>query len=269
MVVKKVIKKAVEKKTITKKTENDLIKFTDDEKTMYYKILCVGRTKTGKTFFAGSFPRPFVINTDKGLATLKSKNIPYLTIERMTAENMGNDSILSSWVEVRQILNDLRYQEGKYWEAVEKYKPGTIILDSVSALSDLMEAEVIANPPDKKDRSDTLFLSDYNIIQRRLFSILDMFRELPYHVVATAGIDITQDEMQRILENPHATGSKLGPQIPHFFDEVYYHEYNKEKKVWTLTPVATKRFPHGGSRYGLEMTVFENPTFDKMKKYFK
>lgn len=261
---------AVAKKPSSKALEiNSKVKFSDAPGELKVKALLVGRAKTGKTTFAGTFPKPFFINTDKGMVSLKGKNIPYITIERMTEENKKNPDYLTRWLDVRQILVDLKMQEGEYWEGLASYKPETIVLDSISALSDLMEAEIICDPPDKKDRSDTLFLSDYNIIQRRMFSLIDLLRELPYHVIATSGIDVSQDELGRMLENPSATGNKLGPKIPHFFDEVYYHEYDKDNKVWTLTPVQSKRFPHGGSRVGLEMKTYNNPSFDMFKKFYK
>lgn len=255
--------------TVTKATKPEpkgLVNFTS--KIDNIKALLVGRSGTGKTHFSGSFPKPFFINTDKGMATLMDKNIPFVTIERMTEDNRNDENALTSWKDVWDVVQGFKTKSGAIYEELKKagYIPETIVLDSISSLSDLLEVEVIVNPPDKKDRSDTLFLSDYNIIQRRLYSILDALRELDTHVVATAGIDLSQDEVGRMLENPAATGNKLGPRIPHFFDEVYYHSYDDKAKVWRLTPIQTSRFPHAKSRLGLEFQPIDNPTFEKVTK---
>lgn len=255
-------------KTTTKKTtakKPSLIKFSSDNE--FDKVLCCGRSKTGKTFFACSYPKPFVINVDKGLATVRDKKIPYIDIERMTEDNMNDRDSLCRYTDILQIIKDIKYKEGKYWDMLEAegYVPETIVLDSISAMSDLFEAEITTKPPDGKARNETLQIQDYNLIQRRIFSLIDICREMPYHFVATTGIEVKQNERGSFLENPLATGSKLGPQIPHFFDEIYYHEYDPESNVWTLTPVQSKRFPHAGTRKGLEMTVYKNPTYEKIK----
>ena len=263
--------KAKATSTTSKKTAeaSSLLRFSGDSQTRVSALLC-GRSKAGKTKFACSFPKPFVINTDKGLATVKKENVPFYQIERMTPENKSDKSVLKSWVDVHKILHDLKYQEGPYWEPLAEagYMPETIVLDSVSSLSDLLEAEIIADPPNEKDRNDALQLQDYNIIQRRLFSILDLGRELPYNWICTVGIDMDKDDLGKMIENPSATGSKLGPKIPHFFDEVYYHFYDKEKGKWVLSPLQTRYFPHSGSRHYLGEMI-ENPLYSKVKKYYE
>jgi hypothetical protein len=254
------------KTTTTKKKAASMIQFSSDNN--FDRVLSCGRAKTGKTFFACSYPKPFVINCDKGLATVRDKKIPYVTVERMDDENKNDRDRLTRYKDLLQIVRDLKYQEGKYWDMLEeaKYVPETIVLDSLSAMSDLMEAEVMISPPDGKDRKEQLQIQDYGLIQRRIFGLVDILRESPYHVVCTIGIDLRQSDTGSFLDQPLATGSKLGPQLPHFFDEVYLHEYDRDKEQWTLTPVQSKRFPFAGSRKGLDMKMFYNPTFDKLKK---
>lgn len=253
---------ATTKKPVKK---SSIIKMSSDNP--YDRVFSCGRAKSGKTYFACTYPKPLVINTDKGLATVRDKNIPYIDIVRMTEENKNDRDVLCRYSDVLQIIKDLKYQEGKYWEEMESvgYVPETIIIDSISAMSDLMEAEIIIKPPDGKGRNEILQIQDYNLIQRRMLSIIDMCREMPYHFVATAGLDLKQDERGAFLDNPLATGAKLGPQIPHYFDEVYLHEYDRDKKKWTLTPMQSKRFPYAGTRKGLKMVTFDNPTYEDLK----
>lgn len=247
-------------------TNSSLIKFSGDTK--YDRVLCCGRAKTGKTYFACSYPKPFVLNFDKGLATVRDKNIPYIDVVRMTDDNKRDRSVLCRYKDILQVIRDIKYQEGDYWDMLKKakYVPETIVLDSLSAMSDLMEAEIMLNPPDNKPRNEALQIQDYGLIQRRIFGLIDIAREMDYHFICTIGIELRQDEMNTFLENPLATGAKLGPQLPHFFDEVYYHEYDRKKEVWTLTPMQSKRFPHAGTRKGLNMRTYENPTYSQLKR---
>jgi hypothetical protein len=135
----------------------------------------------------------------------------------------------------------------------------------------MMEEEIILNPPDGKDRDETLWISDYNIIGRRLLGIVDMARELPYNFIATAGIDRVKDDVGAVLEAPMASGNKLGPKIPHTFDDVYLTEQVNDKNdvFWALTPLQTKRFNFSGSRLGLPMKKYKNPTYEKLLPYYE
>lgn len=245
------------------------IKWTDTDAVKYKRILLCGPSKTGKTYFAGSFPKPIIINTDKGTATLSDLHAPYFDIEWPTAKNKSRP-----WLEVRKILKSMQNREGSYWdELVEAgYEPETVVLDSISALSDMMEEEIILYPPDGKEREETLWISDYNIIGRRLLGIVDLAKELPYNFIATAGVDRVKDDVGAILEAPMASGNKLGPRIPHAFDDVYLTEMvggDKEDAFWSLTPLQSKRFNFSGSRLGLPMKKFKNPTYEKLRKYYE
>jgi hypothetical protein len=172
-------------------------------------------------------------------------------------------------------MQNLRNQEGEYWEELQEagYVPETVVLDSLTALSDIFEAEITMYPPDGKDRDEALQIQDYNIIQRRLFALLDIGREMPYHFIVTAGVDLDKDALGKMIENPAATGNKLGARVPHFFDEVYLleKEGGDEKNPdvhWLLTPAQTKRFFHSGSRWGLPIQYYKNPTYEKLSKYY-
>lgn len=246
------------------------LKWTDDEQVMKQRILLCGRAKTGKTFLSATWPKPLFLNSDKGTATLRDKRVPFWDIDRPTE---GNN--VKPYKMMRKMLLNLRNQEGEYWEELKEadYTPETIVLDSLTALSDIFEAEITMYPPDGKDRGEALQIQDYNIIQRRLFALLDIGRELPYHFIVTAGVDLDKDELGKMIENPAATGNKLGARVPHFFDEVYLleKEGGDEKNPdahWLLTPAQTKRFFHSGSRWGLPIQYYKNPTYEKLSKYY-
>jgi hypothetical protein len=228
--------------------------------------LC-GKAKKGKTYFAGTCPHPFFLDTDQGTLTVSDNHIPKM---KFTREKFASGE--QGYMTVNKAIGDLREKDGPVWEALEKanYVPKTVVLDSASALSDLMEVELIAHPPTEKGRDGTtLQLQDYNIIQRRLFGIIDNLRSIPYIVVVTMGIDIELDDMNRLIENPSATGKKLGPKIPHFFDDIFKCDYDTKKEVWTMSPVATRSFEHAGSRKSaIPMKVFENPSWDTFSKYY-
>jgi hypothetical protein len=258
------------RKTVTKPSSeetNPLLDWTDNEEVNHPRILLCGKPKKGKTHFIGTCPKPFIIDTDHGTLSIAQKHIPRYKLYRHKFES-GDQSYMT----VNNIIADLREKRGPVWEALEqaKYVPETIALDSASALSDLMEVGIVNHPPNGKDRDGiTLTLPDYNIIQRRLFGIIDNLKSLPYMVVVTMGIDVELDEFNRLIESPSATGRKLGPKLPHFFDDIFKCDYDEKKEVWTMSPVATKQFEHAGTRNeGIPLKVYENPSWDTFSKYY-
>jgi hypothetical protein len=263
---KKPATKPEAKPTETKKS-SPIIQWTDAEANAKPKILSCGKSKAGKTFFAGSFPKPLFLNTDKGTTTLRKLKIPFVTFVRCD-QNIEEPLVSGRYGTIMRMIDQIGRKEAPFDFDFE-----TVVLDSISAMSDLLEVEAVEFPASTKGRDKTdeaLQLQDYNIIQRKLFAILDRLRELPYNVVVVTELDYVEEEASgRMIWNPAATGKKIGPRIPHFFDEVYYHRYDDKGKRWTLTPVQDRSFPHGGSRFGVPMEEVENPNYAGLKKYYK
>ena len=58
-------------------------------------------------------------------------------------------------------------------------------------------------------------------MQEQMSDIIRAFRDLPgRHVLMTAKLEKTQDEMGRVLYSPSMPGNKTGQALPYFFDEV-------------------------------------------------
>lgn len=245
------------------------LSFSDDKKQLTVKVLLCGKPKTGKTYFAGSFPKPIILNTDKGTTTLRGKHIPIVTIDRV--DTMSKATLKdTAFQRMLSYADQFGEGEGDLIDALGTYEPETIVIDSLSQLSVLLEVDVLTFPPNNKERGGELQIQDYKTVQNRMLKIIDRFRELPYNIVCTSGIDLITSQDERWVENPMASGNKLGPQIPHHFDEVYRMMYDGKKNQWELRVAQSTRFEHSGSRYGVPMDEsFTNPTYDDLKQYYK
>jgi len=241
------------------------------------RVLLAGGPKTGKTRFAASFPNPVFIDTDRGMKSIAKPRPPAFVISRR--EPTSGPDELTSYRDVRDIISNLIYKDGPYWDALQSigYEPKTLVLDSLSSLSDICEVEIIADPAvlgsktEAKTHGEALQLADYNIIQRRIFGILDLARQLPINFVVTTGVTFTQDDKGILREQPNLTGNKLGPSVPHFFDDVFYMYQEREGNeiLYYADNRPTRTWAHSGTRFGVPKDAFKFPTYDDFKPYYE
>ena len=155
------------------------------------KILVYGQAGAGKTSLIKTLPNPIVLSAEGGLLSIQDADLPYLEIASM-------DDLREAWVW-------LGTDEGRGYESVA--------LDSISEI-----AEVCLNA-EKKATKDPR--QAYGAMQEQMADIIRAFRDLPgRHVLMTAKLEKSQDEMGRILYAPSMPGNKTGQSLPYFFDEV-------------------------------------------------
>ena len=167
------------------------LKSTSDLSGNGVKALVYGQAGAGKTTLSATMPHPVILSAEGGLLSIKDSGIPYLEISTMS---------------------DL-------WEAYEWLTEGggteyeSVVLDSISEI-----AEVCLNS-EKKSNKDPR--AAYGAMAEQMADIIRAFRDLPNkHVLMTAKVEKTQDEMGRVLYAPSMPGNKTGQSLPYFFDLV-------------------------------------------------
>lgn len=156
------------------------------------KVLVYGQAGAGKTTLITTLPNPIVLSAEGGLLSIQDANLPYLEIGNMETLKEAYEWLLGS-------------SEAKSFESVA--------LDSISEI-----AEVVLNY-EKKVAKDPR--QAYGSMQEQMADIIRAFRDLPNrHVLMTAKLEKTQDEMGRVLYAPSMPGNKTGQALPYFFDEV-------------------------------------------------
>jgi phage nucleotide-binding protein len=155
------------------------------------KLLVYGQAGAGKTSLIKTLPSPIVLSAEGGLLSIQDADLPYIEIASM-------DDLREAWTW-------LNTDEGMAYQSVA--------LDSISEI-----AEVCLNA-EKKATKDPR--QAYGAMQEQMADIIRAFRDLPgRHVLMTAKLEKSQDEMARILYAPSMPGNKTGQSLPYFFDEV-------------------------------------------------
>jgi phage nucleotide-binding protein len=156
------------------------------------KLLVYGQAGAGKTSLIPTLPSPIVLSAEGGLLSIQDAELPYLEITTMA-----------------------ELQEAYKWlsESAEAAQFESVAIDSISEI-----AEVVLNY-EKKINKDPR--AAYGSMQEQMADIIRVFRDLPSkHVLMTAKLEKTQDEMGRVLYAPSMPGNKTGQSLPYFFDEV-------------------------------------------------
>ena len=220
----------------------------------YKRCLIYGFAGSGKTHFAGTWPNPFFIDTDRGGLTLRNQDIPYVTIEK---GERAYDIITS-------IFKALKEGAAPF----DELQPKTLVIDSVTALGEMMLYETMKFPaPGQLPKDPTKSKPEwdhYNALGARLQDIFTLAKDLPCNVVVTAGVKLERDEiLGSFIGKPQIVGG-YRTQIAHDFDEEYYlhSEGEGEKAKYYLFPYSWKYF-EGKSRWGFKQRI-ENPTYEKL-----
>ncbi len=152
-------------------------------------VLVYGQAGSGKTSLIPTMPTPVVISSEGGLLSIAGSAIPYVEV--------------SSMDELRDVYQWLLdSDESKQFESVA--------IDSISEV-----AEVCLGT-EKKSNKDPR--AAYGEMQTTMAEVIRSFRDLPRHVLMTAKLEKSQDEMGRMLYAPSMPGNKTGQALPYFFD---------------------------------------------------
>ena len=162
----------------------------------HFRCLLYGRTGIGKTTLLGTAPKPFVIATEAGLAPLSNLDIPYKLITKSS--------------ELREL-----------WVTLKDSSRETVCIDSLTALSDLVLAEI------EHELGVENAMTTYPILRTRLLKIINGYLKLPKHVIMTA--TETRADGKPVL--PSVIGGKLCEDLARLFDFVQFMDWSKDDKV--------------------------------------
>lgn len=165
--------------------------------------LVYGQSGAGKTHLIGTFPDPYIVDTDYGLETLVGKDIEfdefYVRVGEANAREM--------WPAILAKVDEFK----------EDPPHATLAVDSLSTLMDVAMAHVLS----KAGRS-TMQLQDYNPLYDEIIKLVVKLRRVPVNVLVTAHEETVRDENTgRLMVIPLVAGNKLSPKLPLFFNNIY------------------------------------------------
>jgi hypothetical protein len=199
------------------------------------KCLLYGGSGTGKTPALGTAPSPIIISAESGLLSLRSQNLPF--------------------IEIKSYANLL---EAYQWclQSTEARQFYTLCLDSISEVM-----EVLLNEEKRKSRDPR---KAYGELLDQGLQIARSFRDMKNKaVIIVAKEEYVKDEsIGAMLYQPMLPGSKLGPQLPYFFDETFQMLVGKDAQQKDVRYFRTKRtFQHVARDRSGRLDEFEPANF--------
>ncbi len=164
----------------------------------YIKALIYGASGSGKTYFGGtaiadSNEDVLFLSAEGGLLSIKDKKPKYVEIKSKM-----------DLVEAYNYLNN------------EKHPYKTVILDSITEISNIVKSEI------EKKEGHTMQLQDWGKLKSDLINIFRKFRDLPMNVVLLAqeAYITDEDKIRKIV--PSLDGKGATSALPYFMDIVGY-----------------------------------------------
>lgn len=231
------------------------IAYTHEAGDSKIRVLAFGKAGTGKTVFASTFPSPFFIDADKGLRSIRGKEIPHVQINR-------GEKVFGV---VLDILRTIRRKEPPF----DSIPVETIVIDSGTALADMILYESMrfpaTNRPPKDPNNEKAEFDHWGEVLNRMQTITRYIRDAGLHVIMTAGERLDKDEVRgSFIGYPDIPGS-YRTKIAHEFDEVLYFETKGVgEKMKYLVHTTPYLYFEGKSRTGNLSSIVESPTFEKL-----
>jgi len=155
------------------------------------KMLVYGAAGTGKTCLIPTLPSPVILSAEGGLLSISDQNIPFIEVKSM---------------------DTLREAYAWLTESEEAKQFASVAIDSISEIAEVC----LGN--EKKVNKDPR--AAYGEMQTTMAEAIRSFRDLPKHVLMTAKLEKSQDELGRMLYSPSMPGNKTGQALPYQFDIV-------------------------------------------------
>jgi len=164
------------------------------------KMLIYGVSGVGKTTLCATAPQPIILSAEAGLLSLRKFQIPVIEI---------------------RTVDDLTEAHRWCQQAAEARQFATVCIDSITEIGEVVLANAKRQVKDPRQA--------YGELIEKMMTTIKAFRDLQgKHVYMAAKAEPVKDEMTGVVRYMASMpGSKLGPQLPYLFDEVFRLGINK------------------------------------------
>ena len=199
----------------------------------WLKVMSVGESGTGKSIFASSFPTPgFIFDFGGEILSYKGLDFDY---EQYDVSPQGWSSFETDFIKIRQAVKEGKYQ--------------TVIVDNLSAMTDICMEKSLQLDPRRSKTDGPIWNVHYGMVKNLMEGRLRQLINLECNLILIAHLSTIKDEAGAVIGvEPNLTG-QLSADVPSYFHEVYYHTHKIEggETRWYIQTIHIGR-NHGRSR---------------------
>lgn len=220
------------------------IKNTSNFNQQSLKMIVFGQSGAGKTFLAKTIKeKTLILSAESGLLSLVGEKIDYVEVKTIR--------------DLEEVYAFIMRDQGKTYQWV--------YIDSISEISDTLLANLKVEFVGSKDTFKV-----WDKYGEKLLSMIKSFRDIPFVNVVFTARQAMKDNSAGIKQTTADLSGKVGANISHYFDEVFYlfvQEENGTRVRKLLT--GEHRNIIAKDRSG-RLDLFEKPDLDYIKaKIFK
>lgn len=216
----------------------------------YPAILVIGDGGTGKTVFAGTFPKPYFFDFDRGMASLRGKDVEFDTFKDAPKDSKAISKANgiypwgTAWTEFIRQLNVLGEMMDKGLCPHE-----TIVLDSLTTMANIALHWVLKQT--NHNGSDPVDPGRWYQQMSALEQVMDQLTSWPIIKVVTAHIQRDTNSITQNVEQLALVTGKLAGKLPIYFDEVYFTKIvgKGREREFVLQTVGDGMVKQAKSRY--------------------
>jgi hypothetical protein len=198
--------------------------------TEWLKVFVTGEYGTGKSIFASTFPTPgFLFDFGNGVLSYEGLDFDY---EQYLLSPIGWDKLDRDLPIVKKAVQEKKYQ--------------TVIVDDVSAMTDVAMEKAMQLDPKRSPTNGPIWNVHYQMVRNLMEGRINQIVNLSCNIVIIAHVDYVKDKDTGAVMDiqPMLTG-QLAIKVPGKFDEVYYatsrREDNATKWYMQTVPIGMKK----------------------------
>lgn len=192
------------------------------------KALVYSGSGIGKTMLMATLPSPILISAESGLLSLRKANVE--RVFGVATPGIEYDVKVIKVTTVDDLTAAHKWVAGNAWTMGFR----SVGLDSISEIMETVLANAKLQVKDPRQAYGELIEKGQMLVRA--------FRDLPgLNVCVAAKMEPSKDEMTGVTKyGPSVPGSKLGPSLPYFFDEVFRLGVNKDPQGKTYRFLQTQ-----------------------------
>ena len=151
--------------------------------TEWIKVMSVGESGTGKSVFASSFPTPgFIFDFGGEIISYRGKDFDY---EQYEVSAAGWGKFEKDFATIKKAVAESKYQ--------------TVIVDNVSAMTDLCMERAMQLDPKRSPTGGPIWNIHYNLVKNLMEGYLRRFLNLECNLVLIAHLAPIKDEEGAVI----------------------------------------------------------------------